>query len=134
MLLARFIVEENLPFSILDKQRGRERPFTEYATFIRPGISVSSGHGMRKLVEKYFNVLLERVKSEIRNHMDRGYGTLMFDSSEDFHGSPMTNMLIRIMGLSRSNIRTFLLCTFYTGAERCDAQHYIKMAEEVIRQ
>lgn len=56
----------------------------------------------------------------------------MFGSSEDVNGSPMTNVLVRITGASRSTIKTFFLDTVYSGTERNNAEYYVKVATKCI--
>ncbi|KAI0557194.1 Ribonuclease H-like protein [Gracilaria domingensis] len=132
LLLTRFIVDENLPFSILDKRNGRELGLAEYSLFLRSSIPVPSRHKLNGLIDKYYCIMEKRVRHELRNLLYEGFATLMFDSSEDVNGSPMTNLLARTMGKSRRDIRTFFLCTVYTGHESCAADHYMRIAEKTI--
>ncbi|KAI0558956.1 hypothetical protein FGB62_176g08 [Gracilaria domingensis] len=110
LLSARLFIDENLPFALLDKEKGRDRAYTEYARFIRSGIQVPSAFQLRGVTDEYHALIKGRVLSELGNLLEEGFGTLTFDSSEDINGSPMTNVL------------------------RCNALYYAKIAKQIINE
>lgn len=111
------------------------RPLVELPIFSRRGFTVASNrlydHMMTtKILDYYYNLMRDKVRRDITNMLYEGYGTLMFESSED--GAPVINVLVLTMDDTRTSVRTCFLTSVCIIVEKTTAEYYTKMARKII--
>ena len=128
-------MEENLPFSILSRPGGKDRPFAQYTKFVRPGLTLPSAAALSTvLLDSYYEIIKSRVKSDITNQLCEGYATLMFYSAEDFNQAPITNVLVRLTGPSRANVKTYYLTTAFTETAKSNTAMYKSICDRAVKE
>lgn len=112
---------------------GGQRALIDVLRFIRNGMKVPSGSKMKSvLVEEYYKLIQDQVRSHITNILREGYATLMFDSSNDRNGPPVTNVLVRVMSTVHYYNVTFFLQYLYSGTSRTNSSYYLSIANSVL--